>query len=111
MRPGKGVHTQVNEDLLGFVYNATQQLLSAYQHGGGDLEYDENPIRLFNHMKNLLVTNPNKEFYVDLWHYEEDAFGRKLYTEHDYPDGELRVTCVLNKRRELKLDIRPWMGE
>jgi len=111
LKPGKGVHLVVNEDIIAFLGRSFDQLGDAYDSGGGDAQYDEHPVALFNYMKSHLLDEANFGLQEDPWQYEEDSFGKKVYIDRDYPDGALRVTLILNKKNELRLDVRTWYRE
>jgi hypothetical protein len=93
--PGKGAHLVLNDEILGYVRNALEDISTCYS----DEQHDESP---------SLVVDALLESEMNTWTEEIDSFGRKVYTDKQYKEGELRITVVLTKRNELKLDIREW---
>jgi hypothetical protein len=103
LAPGKGMHAHLNGDTLAFFIGAFDTLNEAIvEHCDGNglndvLDSDAGAGELFAHLRNELD-----------WQYTKDSFGQKLYTETDFDNGTYRVTLVLNKNDELKLDVRNW---
>lgn len=96
--PGKGGHFHLNGDTLLFFIDVLGELDDFL---GGQLLNEE------------LDAGKAKELFENLkgaegWSYEKDKFGAKVYREMAWQEGTYRVTCVLNSKDELKLDIRNW---
>jgi surface antigen len=107
LKPGKGLNLLVNEQIFSWQLSALETLQDAYENGaGGDCAQDEDPKKVFDTIVSALKPGPEHRDYQ--WHLEQDDFGQKLYCERPYPDGTLRVTLVLTKKKELRLDIRAW---
>lgn len=98
--PGKGAHLVLNEEINGFVLTALSDIRVCYT----DEIHDADP-RLA--IARLLSGSAENELELT-WVEENDDFGRKAIASMAYKSGELRVTVVLTKRNELKLDIREW---
>jgi len=97
MKPMKGAHLVLNDDILGFLQDALVEVSHAY---GDDLA-DDAPHEVIDALEK------------NGWTKEQDSFGTKVYTARVYPvngheQGELRVTVVLTKQDMLMLDIRVW---
>lgn len=93
--PGKGSHLVMNEEILTFVAGVTAKINEYYTDG----LHDEDPEKLLD----MLSDDPDFT-----WTSAKDSFGNKLYASMPYKEGELRVTVVLTKGNELKLDVREW---
>lgn len=95
MAPGKGAHMVLNQGVLDFIEASLEELSEFYTDGG----HDEAPEVI---QEQLLAIEGSE------WIEEKDNFGRKVYRTMPYKKGELRVTVVLTKQNELRLDIREW---
>jgi hypothetical protein len=96
MFPGKGVHLVLNEEIHGFLQEALSDIADCYT----DEQHDSGPKQVLD---SLLATDDGLG-----WTKEKDAFGTKVFAARPYKKGELRVTVVLTKQDELRLDIREW---
>jgi hypothetical protein len=108
VKPGKGVHIDVNQEILDWLQRAIDDLRTVYT----DEEHNENPKQVLD---NLVDTSFERFGCLTYeWAREKDKFGDKAYTVRPYPygddhtSGELRLTVVLRPNKELKLDLRPW---
>jgi hypothetical protein len=91
--PGKGSHLVLNEEYLGWMRSALDEVTEAYSDDLHDSAPDE------------VIKVLNRDYE---WESVNDKFGKKVYKKIDYKSGELRVTVVLTSKNELKLDIREW---
>jgi hypothetical protein len=116
LKPGKGAHLVVNDEMLAFLNSALFELGEAYDECGGNEAQDEDVKGLFKAIAKKLL--PGGDLIArdveQEWSVDADNFGDKLIAWTTYPDGECRVTLVLTKpkgsrKSELKLDIRPWI--
>jgi hypothetical protein len=96
--PGKGAHLILNESVRDFVAQALADVGNVYS----DQLHDANPMAVIT-----LLSDPDDAPRFK-WVQEKDNFGTKAYVAMPYRDGELRVTVVLTKKGELRLDIREW---
>lgn len=92
MAPGKGVHLVLNEEILIWLGDVLSKIENQYS----DELHDENPTEVLDRLTE------------SGWTKEKDGFGTKVYAAKPYRDNELRVTVVLTKQNELRLDIREW---
>lgn len=98
LRPGKGAHFTVTEEVLNFVADTVDDIRNVYvDNDGAELVDSGEAFKVFNLVKSS-----------DDWTEAKDKFGKKLYREIDWQGGAYRVTLVLNSHGELKLDIRYW---
>lgn len=98
VRPLKGAHLTLNEEVLNWIRTVLDDMSEYYS--------DE------------LADNRPGDILADLqqagWKFEDDKFGMKVYKTVPYNAGPnvrnsvLRITVVMTKNKELKLDIRPW---
>src|SRR5207245_2649969 len=95
LKPGKGCHAVLNTAVVEFIIRAMDELAEIYT----DERHDSDAKGVVAD----LARRPG-------WHAEKDNFGTKAILATSYPDGEFRITVVLTKRGELKLDIRPWIS-
>lgn len=95
--PGKGAHIVMNSEYLNFLDLAMDDIAKCYS----DEIHDTTP----NSVIVDLTSSPELEL---TWTGEKDNFGTKAYAATPYKKGELRVTVVLTKQNELRLDIREW---
>lgn len=103
MKPLKGAHLVLNEKVLSFLTDALDDIEMNYS----DAMHDERPGDV---LKGLSMGGEGLNCE---WGIEEDKFGKKCFTVAEYGSdngigSELRVTVVLTKKNELKLDIRCW---
>jgi hypothetical protein len=98
MAPGKGVHAVLNQEVLDFVKACLEDIESCYS----DEIHDSEPIDVINTLKGWDRDEDEK------WSELKDNFGHKVFRIMPYKDQELRVTVVLTKQGELRLDIRQW---
>jgi hypothetical protein len=98
MLPGKGVHLVLNEDVLGWVRDTLSEVATAYD----DEVHDADPKVVVQQLCAPMANGGAG------WESEKDSFGVKAIAKRPYKKGELRVTVVLTKQNELKLDIREW---
>jgi hypothetical protein len=96
--PGKGAHLVLNEEILSYIQRALEDINDMYD----DAQHDESPSLVIDGLLDEEATHQCD------WTEENDSFGRKAYASKQYKEGELRITVVLTKRGELKLDIREW---
>jgi len=99
LRPMKGAHLVMNEEVLLFIRESIGDILDNYT----DAAHDESPADVIECIEAL----------PDRWTKVKDDFGTKVYKYMTYAvngheDGELRVTVVLKKDNTLSLDIRVW---
>jgi hypothetical protein len=102
MAPGKGVHFVLTEKYLGWLRDALHDVDVVYS----DEAHDQQAEIVVNTM-----TDPESDEISEFeltWERVKDNFGTKSFVSIPYKDGELRVTVVLSKQGELKLDIREW---
>ena len=99
LRPFRGVHLVLNEDILGFIQGALTEIEEVYS----DEKHDMSP--------ELVVSSLEGEGWTTV----KDRFGHKIYAARPYAQAgqqeqkaELRVGVVLTGKRELMLDIRVW---
>jgi hypothetical protein len=97
LRPGKGFMGIANEESLEFLHEAINDVHAAYLNAGGDSTHDEDP-RLI--LKELLTKEG--------WSPENDTFGKKAFKSIPVGEGAYRVTLVLTKNGDLRLDVRSW---
>jgi hypothetical protein len=100
--PGKGAHLVLNESVLGFIRDALVEIEGYYSDGA----HDADPQAVLNGLLSLNETTDRTDTFR--WQEEDDNFGHKVFAVRPYKKGELRITVVLTKRQELKLDIREW---
>jgi hypothetical protein len=100
LKPLKGAHLVCNEDILGFIREAIQDVQDNYT----DETHGMNPELAISDLKDVVG-----------WTSIKDRFGKKVYKARQYAQAgqqeqkaELRVGVVLNGKRELMLDIRVW---
>lgn len=96
LKPMKGAHLVLNEQVLGFVRGALDDLTQPYS----DELHDKDPKVLIEFLSGTG------------WTIAKDKFGTKAYKGMTYAvngheEGELRVGVVL-RNGGLSLDIRPW---
>jgi hypothetical protein len=102
MFPGKGAHLVLNEQILAFVQDTLAEVRGFYS----DEAHDVDPQAVLNGLLSLNETTDRGDTFS--WEEEKDNFGHKVLARMPYKKGELRLTVVLTKRGELKLDIREW---
>jgi hypothetical protein len=95
--PMKGAHLVLNQEVLDFIRESLEVIAEVYS----DEIHDSDPASVVNALEELG------------WGVTEDKFGYKVYNKITYAvngheTGELRVTAVLKKGKELALDIRVW---
>jgi len=90
--PGKGTHLIINEEYLDWLGDQ----LRVVRHHFDDEMADHTPEYMIGALRE------------EGWEYTKDKFGEKAYAKKPYREGELRVTVVLTKQNELRLDIREW---
>lgn len=93
LRPGKGLHAVLNQATLDLLEAALEEISLVYN----DELHDAEPAAMLDVLKN-----------VEGWDEEKDNFGRKVFKMMPYKKGALRVTVVLTKQDELRLDLREW---
>jgi len=98
--PGKGVHIALNEQYRSFLADALNDIGQCYD----DDVHDADPKAVIN----ALMTDDEDITLGLSWIEEKDNFGHKVYAMTPYKKGKLRVTVVLTKQNELRLDIREW---
>jgi len=98
MLPGKGVHLVMNNKILTWVNACLEDVANCYD----DTLHDSDPGQVLDNLLGLV-----QEEYLP-WVEEKDNFGRKAIRKMLYKKGELRVTVILTKQNELRLDIREW---
>jgi hypothetical protein len=97
--PGKsGAHLVLNQAVLDFVEACLEELSLVYT----DDKHDSNPAEVLD----ALEATSHPEGVI--WEREKDNFGTKVLSRMPYKKGELRITLVLTKQNELRLDIREW---
>jgi hypothetical protein len=102
MAPGKGVHFVLTGKYLNWLRDALHDVDVVYS----DAAHNVQPEIVVNTM-----TDPESDEISEFelqWERVKDNFGTKAFVSIPYKDGELRVTVVLSKQGELKLDIREW---
>jgi hypothetical protein len=92
--PGKGTHLVLNQEVGNFISLCMEQIAEVYS----DDLHDNDPKAVLNYLF----------AHEDAWTEQEDNFGHKAYKSMPYKKGELRVTVVLTKQNELRIDIREW---
>lgn len=99
LKPGKGFHGTITEEVLEFLADALGDIRDAYvENGGPELVDGGEAFKVHNLIKS----------YSSDWHETKDKFGKKLYREIPWQGGAHRVTVVLNSSGELKIDVRHW---
>jgi hypothetical protein len=93
LRPGKGLHSILNQNVLDLLKEALGTIEEYYS----DEMHDSAPESV------ILGLSSRAE-----WQEEKDNFGHKVFRMLPYKKGALRVTVVLTKQNELRLDIREW---
>jgi len=100
LKPFKGAHLVLNEDILSFIYEALAEVEEFYD----DETHDMAPEKVTSVLGD-----------VEGWTTVKDRFGTKVYKARPYAQAgqqeqkaELRVGVVLTGKRELMLDIRVW---
>jgi hypothetical protein len=96
MVPGKGLHIVLNQEGLDFIEACLAEIRLVYTDG----DHDESP---------KVVLEALLESDMAEWTEVKDNFGHKVFRGMEYKEGELRVTVVLTKQNELRLDIRTWL--
>lgn len=92
-RPGKGIHMTLDFDTLEFIRLAVEEIWNAAPD-------DEDPTKTI--LEDLRGSATG-------WTLTKDNFGTKLYKVNEIDDAnQLRITVVVNKAGEVKLDIRTW---
>lgn len=99
LQPGKGAHMVLNQSVLDFVEASLDMISSVYS----DEDHDNNPKAVLDALLAYEVVEGDVA-----WQEEKDSFGHKAYRTMPYKKGALRVTVVLTKQDELRLDIREW---
>lgn len=99
LAPGKGFHGVLTQEYLNFIQTALAEVALCYD----DETHDTEPKTVQDRLLEMGTDEDGTE-----WQEEKDNFGRKVYVEKEYKEGMLRVTCVLSKQNELRLDIREW---
>lgn len=97
LRPGKGLHSILNQSVLDFIESCLDDISQVYN----DDLHDEVPGEI---IKRLVAG----EGLSQPWTLEKDKFGTKAFRSQPYKSGEHRVTVVLTGQQELRLDIREW---
>lgn len=97
MFPGKGVHLILNQEVLDFVESCLDDLSIVYSDDLHD-----------SHPEAVITLLTGGEGLSEPWTEVKDKFGHKAYRAKPYKSGEARVTVVLTKQNELRLDIREW---
>jgi hypothetical protein len=97
LAPGKGAHLVLNDAVLGFLSTALSDLADQYS----DEVHDKDP----KAVRNALLEEGVPTL---IWTGVKDSFGDKVIAEMPYKKGALRVTLVLTRQGELRLDIREW---
>jgi hypothetical protein len=107
MMPRKGVQFALNDRALAWVQNALDEINEVYS----DSEHDSAPREILLKLLELREGNPEAELMLE-WSTSSDKYGEKVFTSLPFKNGqyddELRVTLVLTKNGELRLDIRMW---
>lgn len=107
LAPGKGGFFHLNGDTLGFFTMAMSELYDVLaQEGTRDVNEaldNGDAVDLFKQAKAELVEDES-----GTWSFEKDKFGQKVYKVLPWDTGAYRVTLVLTKDDELKLDVRQW---
>jgi len=96
--PGKGAFLILNDGVLQFQRTALMDIAQVYT----DDLHDTKPKTVIT----LLCAGGDR--FELKWEEVKDDFGHKAYASMPYKTGELRVTVVLTKQDELKLDVREW---
>lgn len=92
----KGFHNGFNQELLGHLVFALQEVNLYFT----DEVQDAKGQAIKEAFDGLLAEEG--------WKKEVDDFGFKAYKSIPWEDGEIRVTCVYTKRRNLRVDVRHW---
>lgn len=106
-KPGKGFFGDGTKSSLEFFSTALQQLRMAYDVEGGDDAAENNPKKFWVGVKNYLMMDQSEDDDI-LWHQEEDKFGLKVWAGKKWGKNEYRVTFVLTRQGECKVDVRSW---
>lgn len=100
LKPGKGAHLDLTEEVIVWISQVIQEAELKYQSEDGDALQDNG--------KGLELL---KEFERLGWEREDDKFGKKAYRQLPWQEGAIRITVVLGKQGNLKLDVRYWYDE
>jgi len=92
LKPGKGVHIDLTQRNLNFLRSTLQHVAEIYS----DELHDQKPKEILDYCK------------AAGFEFEEDNFGKKVFKRIEASKGDLRLTIILTKKGELKLDIRTW---
>lgn len=107
LKPGKGLHTALNGEMIEWLHNAVDTVWEAYaDFGDSDVTGDE----LQDSGKAKELHNRIKDV-DESWVYTKDKFGEKVHKAIEWQEGELRVTVVVKGPNELKIDIRHWYSD
>jgi hypothetical protein len=82
----------MNEQILEFIKEALDGVCYTYS----DETHDNKPKAVLDSLE------------AQAWQRQKDSFGDKVFREMPYKKGALRVTVVLTKQNELRLDLREW---
>jgi hypothetical protein len=93
LKPLKGCHIVMQQRVMDFLCTTLEQVDKNYS----DEMHEHKPKQVLDSLISLHG-----------WTREKDDFGDKAFKVLDAAEGELRITVVLTKKGELKLDIRPW---
>ena len=98
--PGKGAHLVMNQEYLNFIDLVMSDIAACYS----DETHDADPRMIIT-----ALTSQDPDLDLNMkWTEEADNFGIKAYASTPYKKGEFRITVVLTKQNELRLDIREW---
>lgn len=99
LRPGKGLHSILTQGVLDLLESSLEMISNVYT----DERHDAEPGEI---LAELLATTTDGDEVA--WQEEKDNFGHKVFRMLPYKKGAIRVTVVLTKQNELRLDIREW---
>jgi hypothetical protein len=107
LKPGKGLHHTLTQEVLDFASRALENITDQYS----DKIHDGSPKDVLDDLVDHGDFSIQPEEGPDVqfrWEREKDDFGDKAFVEMPFQEGALRITVVLTKKNELKLDIRSW---
>jgi hypothetical protein len=96
-RPGKGVHVELEEELADWLTDVLHDVYGSFGTSATYIRPEEATEELQSRLSG-----------AD-WEYTSDSYGDKMSNAYKLQNGqELRVSVVVNRKGELRLDIRTW---
>jgi hypothetical protein len=106
LAPGKGLSQVLTEEVITFLKEAIDEIDRFYT----DEAHDEGPRAVLDQImedkRRIWPAGVDEEPCV--WQREKDSYGDKVFVQMPFQEGALRVTLVLTKKDELRVDLRYW---